>query len=50
MFTLLWHYLPGSRPVKFLVMIALLVAIFFLLIDVVFPLVSPMMPYNDVAV
>lgn len=50
MFSLLWHYLPGPRLVKFLVVLALVVAVFFLLMEVVFPLVSPLMPYNDVAV
>lgn len=50
MYSLLWHYLPGPWPVKLLAVVILLVGVFFLLMEVVFPLVSPLMPYNDVAV
>ena len=50
MYTLLWRALPGPRPVKALIMLALVVAVFFLLMEVVFPMISPLMPYNDVAV
>lgn len=50
MFSLLWYYLPGPAPLKFILVVALLVAIFFLFMDVVFPWVSTWMPYNDVAV
>lgn len=42
--------LPGPTPVKALIVIILLVAVFFLLMDIVFPWLSPLMPYNDVAV
>ncbi len=49
MYSLLWHYLPGPRPVKALLALALLVGVFFLLMEVIFPLVSTLMPYNDVA-
>lgn len=50
MYTLLWHALPGSWPVKLLIVLALLVGVFFLLMEVIFPLLSPLMPYNDVSV
>lgn len=46
----LWRALPGPWPVKLLLLLALVVAVFFLLMEVVFPWVSTMMPYNDVAV
>ena len=46
----LWNLLPGPKPVKALLAIAFAVGVFFLLMEVVFPWVSPMMPYNDVAV
>lgn len=49
MYTLLWHYLPGPRPVKALLALFLLVGVFFLLMEVIFPLASTLMPYNDVA-
>lgn len=49
MYFLLWHYLPGPWPVKLLLVLALLVVVFLLLMDVVFPWVSTLMPYNDVA-
>ncbi|MCT1683929.1 hypothetical protein [Corynebacterium appendicis] len=50
MYQALWRALPGPTPVKVLIVIALLVAVFFLLMTVVFPWLSPLMPYNDVAV
>ena len=50
MYQALWRALPGPTPVKVLIVIALLVAVFFLLMTVVFPWMSPLMPYNDVAV
>lgn len=50
MYRALWRALPGPTPVKVLIVIALLAAVFFLLMDVVFPWLSPLMPYNDVAV
>lgn len=50
MYALLWHALPGRWPLKVLILIILAVAVFFLLMEVVFPWVSSMMPYNDVSV
>lgn len=50
MYQALWRALPGPRPVKALIAIALAVAVFFLLMQVVFPWVSTLMPYNDVVV
>ena len=40
----------GSWPVKLLLVVALIVGVFLLLMEVVFPWVSTLMPYNDVAV
>lgn len=50
MFPFIWYYLPGPWPVKLIVVITALVGIFFLLMEVVFPVVGPMMPFNDIAV
>lgn len=50
MYGLLWDVIPGPWYVKPLVMIALAVGVFFLLMEVVFPWVSTLMPYNDVSV
>lgn len=50
MYGLLWDVIPGPWYVKLLVMIALAVGVFFLLMEVVFPWVSTLMPYNDVSV
>ncbi|MBM0244185.1 hypothetical protein [Corynebacterium macginleyi] len=50
MYRALWNLLPGPKPAKALLAIAIAVGVFFLLMEVVFPWVSPMMPYNDVAV
>ena len=46
----LWNLLPGPTVVKAVLAVALIVAVFFLLMEVVFPWVSTLMPYNDVAV
>ena len=37
-------------PVKWLLTLIILVGVFFLLMEVVYPWVSSLMPYNDVAV
>ncbi|MCG7255005.1 hypothetical protein MHK13_09740 [Corynebacterium hadale] len=50
MYAILWRKLPGNRWVKALITAVVLVAVFFLLMEVVFPWISAMMPYNDVAV
>ncbi len=50
MYALLWRTLPGPQPVKAVIVIALLIAVFLLLMEIVFPWVSAQMPYSDVAV
>lgn len=50
MYGMIWRLLPGPTFVKTLIALALLVGVFFLLMEVVFPWVSAQMPYNDVAV
>lgn len=50
MYSALWRMLPGPKPVKMIIAVALAVAVFFLLMQVVFPWVSSLMPYNDVVV
>ncbi|WP_168160148.1 MULTISPECIES: hypothetical protein [Corynebacterium] len=50
MYSYLWSKLPGTPPVKWLITIVIVVAVFLLLMNVVFPWVSSFMPYNDVAV
>ncbi|WP_347306427.1 hypothetical protein [Corynebacterium sp. SA-MJD20WY100] len=50
MYRAIWNLLPGPRWVKATFSLVLLVAVFFLLMDVVFPWVSEMMPYNDIEV
>ena len=50
MYGYLWRALPGPTWLKTLLMIALAVAVFFLLMEVVFPWVSAHMPYNDVSI
>lgn len=50
MYSYLWRKLPGTPPVKWLLAIAIVAAVFFVLMNVVFPWVSALMPYNDVAV
>lgn len=50
MYQYLWNKLPGSWPIKLVITLIILAAIFMLLMEVVFPWVSSYMPYNDVAV
>lgn len=50
MYAYLWRKLPGPPAVKWLLTAVILVGVFFLLMEVVFPWVSAQMPYNDVAV
>lgn len=46
----LYRMLPGPTPVRILLAMLLLVAVFFLLMEVVFPAVEPYLPYSDVSV
>ncbi|HIW96179.1 MAG TPA: hypothetical protein H9867_06830 [Candidatus Corynebacterium gallistercoris] len=50
MYAALWRALPGPWWVKTLIVVALLVGVFFLLMEVVFPWVGPMMPWTHVDV
>ncbi|MFV8382215.1 hypothetical protein HW450_06890 [Corynebacterium hindlerae] len=50
MYGLLWRALPGPWPVKALITLAILIGVFFLLMEVVFPYISALMPYQEVAV
>ena len=50
MYGYLWRALPGPTWVKVIILIALAVAVFFLLMEVVCPWLSSIMPYNDVSV
>ncbi|MBN9645333.1 hypothetical protein ACFSSC_11710 [Corynebacterium mendelii] len=50
MYSFFWRLLPGPWPVKLIITLIIAVAVFFLLMEVVFPWVSAMMPYNDVSV
>lgn len=50
MYAALWRVLPGPWPVKLIITLVLLVAVFLLLMEVVFPYISTLMPYNRVAV
>lgn len=50
MYRALWNLLPGPTVVRVILAIVIAVGVFFLLMEVFFPWVSVMMPYNDVAV
>lgn len=50
MYGLFWRMLPGPAFVKALICLALLAGVFFLLMEVVFPYISTLMPYQEVAV
>lgn len=50
MYGYLWRALPGPRPVKVVLLVALAVTVVVLLMEFVFPWVSSQMPYTDVTV
>lgn len=50
MYSYLWNVLPGPWPVKALLAIVIFAAVVLLLMEVVFPWVSELMPYTDVTV
>ena len=50
MYGWIWQHLPGPAWLRAIIALALLVAVVLILMTVVFPYVSSMMPYNDVAV
>ncbi|MDO4910903.1 MAG: hypothetical protein Q3972_04065 [Corynebacterium sp.] len=50
MYGFLWRSIPGPAWLKTVIFLAVLVGIFFLLMEVVFPYVDQFMPYTDVSV
>ena len=46
----LWRVLPGPAWLKAIVVLLVLVGLFFLLMEVVFPWVETMTPWTDVSV
>ena len=50
MYGFIWRHLPGPTPVKILISVVLLAAVFMLLMEVIFPIIPQYMPYNDVSV
>ncbi|MDR1833183.1 MAG: hypothetical protein LBQ92_00785 [Propionibacteriaceae bacterium] len=47
---LIWRILPGPKPVKALLALALLAGVVYCLFTWVFPWLEPLMPFNDVTV
>ncbi|GAA1733525.1 hypothetical protein SAMN06265174_102295 [Dietzia kunjamensis subsp. schimae] len=50
MYAYLWRSLPGPRPVKVVLVLLVLAAVFLLLMEVVFPWVAQQLPHTDVTV
>lgn len=48
MYSWIWRHLPGSRAVRVVEALLLVVAVLTLLMLVVFPWIEPRLPYNDV--
>lgn len=46
----LWRILPGPKAVKVIEAVLLLVAVIAVLFTWVFPLLAPLMPFNDTTV
>ena len=43
LFTLLFHFMPGNKTTKYIVMVLILAVLFMVLMQVIFPIVEPMM-------
>ncbi|GAA1997742.1 hypothetical protein [Brevibacterium samyangense] len=50
MYGFLWRHLPGPWPVKLLISLVLVAAAVYLLMEYVFPVIAPYMPFNDATV
>ncbi|WP_188064705.1 hypothetical protein [Dietzia sp. ANT_WB102] len=50
MYAYFWRSLPGPRPVKILLVLILVTAVFLILMEVVFPWVAAQLPHTDVTV
>lgn len=50
MYVWIWRHLPGPLAVKLLQVLVLLVAVSLLLLFVVFPVIEPHLPINQVTV
>ncbi len=46
----LWQMLPGPRPLKVTLVTVLILAVIAVLFTWVFPLIAPLMPFNDTTV
>ncbi|GAB2910334.1 hypothetical protein GCM10027047_05680 [Rhodococcus aerolatus] len=50
MYPWVWRHLPGPLPVRLLTVLVLLLGVVALLFLVVFPVLDPLLPFNDVSV
>lgn len=50
MYAWMWRAIPGPLAVRLLVVLAVLVGVLALLMLVVFPVLDPLLPFNDVSV
>ncbi|MCQ9385754.1 hypothetical protein [Brevibacterium moorei] len=50
MYELIWRALPGNWFIKLLICLALVVAAVYVLMEYVFPLIAPFMPFNNATV
>lgn len=50
MYGFIWRHLPGNWFVKLLISLVLIAVAVFLLMQYVFPVIAPYMPFNDATV
>lgn len=50
MYEFIWRHLPGNWFVKTLISAVLIAAIVFVLMQYVFPIIAPYMPFNDATI
>lgn len=50
MYAFIWRILPGNWVVKLIIALILIAAVVFLLMQYVFPVIAPYMPFNNATV
>lgn len=50
MYAFIWRHLPGPWIVRLLIALMLIAAVCYLLMQFIFPVIAPFMPFNDATV
>lgn len=50
MYEFIWRILPGNWFVKLIISLILIAAVCYVLLEYVFPVIAPYMPFNDATI